>query len=197
MHDDKCFHHMKGKYTFHEFNRRMQEMIKDISNVDDLSGFEINARIRMLANVFDSLMNQREGENTISGPRMGILVRLMIDDEMEFGSNMTPTILSRLQGVSKNTVSSLIRGLEDQGLVTREIDRTDKRIFRLRITEKGRQLVREDIPQTAQYLNLLTSGLTDEEKKQLIALLDKLRNNLFTYAHDSRKSFFEDTGDRH
>jgi DNA-binding MarR family transcriptional regulator len=196
MHDDKCFHHMKGKYTFHEFNRRMQEMIKDMSNVDDLSGFEINSRIRILANVFDSLMHQRENEKAISGPRVGILMRLMMDEEMEFGSSLTPTILSRLQGVSKNTVSSLIRGLEDQGLVTREIDQTDKRIFRLRITERGRQLVKEDVPQIAQYLNTITSGLTAEEKVQLIALLDKLRTNLLTYMHDSRKASFGKPRDR-
>jgi DNA-binding MarR family transcriptional regulator len=96
---------------------------------------------------------------------------------------MTPTELSRFQNVSKNTISSLVRGLEEQGLVTREIDRDDKRIFRLRITDKGRNLVMEETPKRAIYLNTLVTDLNDEEKQRLIELLFKLRGSLINQAH--------------
>ena len=62
---------------------------------------------------------------------------------------MSPTHLSRCQSVSKNTISSLIGGLEEQGLVERELDRDDKRVFRIHLTDAGRQAVRRPRPSTS------------------------------------------------
>ena len=76
---------------------------------------------------------------------------------------MSPTHLSRCQNVSKNTISSLIGGLEEQGLVERELDRTDKRVFRIHLTDAGRQAVQETAPDHVAYLNALAGGL--ERKK--------------------------------
>jgi MarR family transcriptional regulator, negative regulator of the multidrug operon emrRAB len=91
---------------------------------------------------------------------------------------MSPTHLSRCQNVSKNTISSLIGGLEEQGLVERELDRTDKRVFRIHLTDTGRQAVQETAPEHVAYLNALAGGLTEEERGQLIGLLEKLHASL-------------------
>jgi MarR family 2-MHQ and catechol resistance regulon transcriptional repressor len=117
---------------------------------------------------------------------MGILMRLMMDEKMGVGEPLTPTVLSEFQNVSKNTISSLIRGLEEQGLVTREIDQKDKRMFRLRITDKGRDLVHEDLPQMAVMMNTLTEVLSTEEKAQLLSLLGKLKMSLIEQAHRNK-----------
>jgi DNA-binding MarR family transcriptional regulator len=91
---------------------------------------------------------------------------------------MSPTYLSRCQSVSKNTISSLIGGLEEQGLVERELDRTDKRVFRIHLTDAGRQAVEETAPEHVAYLNALAGGLSGDERVQLVRLLEKLHGSL-------------------
>jgi MarR family 2-MHQ and catechol resistance regulon transcriptional repressor len=181
-----CFHSMGKKISFEEFNMMMRQNIIDITKSKDVSGIEISSSVRMLANMFDALSGQNESEKGISGPRMGILMRLMMDEKMGVGEPLTPTVLSEFQNVSKNTISSLIRGLEEQGLVTREIDQKDKRMFRLRITDKGRDLVHEDLPQMAVMMNTLTEVLSTEEKAQLLSLLGKLKMSLIEQAHRNK-----------
>jgi len=181
---DHEFPHRNGrKIAFEEFNRELRQNVKAIAETDDISGFELSSGIHMLANMFDSFLNVRDNEIGISSQRMGILMRLYMDDKMGIDGALTPTELSRFQNVSKNTISSLIRGLEEQGLVTREIDRDDKRIFRLRITDKGRELVKEETPKRAVFLNQLVTDLSVNERQQLTELLLKLRKSMINQAH--------------
>jgi DNA-binding MarR family transcriptional regulator len=186
MDKNNFFHHMDHNKQFEHLNEVMLENMKEISGTDDVSGFQLGSNIRMLANFYDSFLLQKDGEKCISGPRLGILIRLMMEEKYGISKPMTPTFLSRSQNVSKNTISSLIAGLEAQGLVTREIDPNDKRVFQLHITEKGRELVKEEAPQKAKFMNSLASELSIEEKKQLIELLQKLRKSVISQAHHGR-----------
>jgi DNA-binding MarR family transcriptional regulator len=96
---------------------------------------------------------------------------------------ITPTFLSHMQNVGKNTISSLVRGLEDQGLIQRENDSADRRIYRLKLTDAGRKLIVEQAPRHIEYLNSMVSGLSDEEQTQLIELLDKLLKSLLVHSN--------------
>ncbi len=55
---------------------------------------------------------------------------------------------------------------------------SDKLLFRLRITDKGRNLVLEDTQNKARDLNSMIDGLSSEEQKRLLGLLDKLRMSM-------------------
>jgi DNA-binding MarR family transcriptional regulator len=186
MHDHRCMTIDGRKIDFDEFNALLRQKIMNIAGIDDVSGFELYSSLRMLANMFDAFLGQNDGETGISTARMGILVRLMMDESLGIKEPLTPTALSRFQNVSKNTISSLIRGLEDQGLVTRELDREDKRVFRLKITEEGKKLVVAETPRTAQYLNMISSDLSKDEIRQLIGLLQKLRDSMIKQAHKQK-----------
>jgi DNA-binding MarR family transcriptional regulator len=196
MNKSRCNHPGHGKYSFDEFSRLIRQNVKEMARTDDISGFEVSSSIRMLANMFDVVTNQSENEKGISDPRMGILMRLLIDEKMGIGEPSTPTGLSKTRNVSKNTISALVRGLEEQGLVTREIDEYDKRVFRLRITDKGRDLVLEDTPRKARELNSMIDILSSEEQEQLIGLLDKLRKSMIERVCMAKKglSKTEDNG---
>ncbi len=91
---------------------------------------------------------------------------------------LTPTELSQFQQVSKNTISSLLRGLEEQGYIQREIDPKDLRVFRIHLTEAGRQLILSMGPKRVQGLNQLLVDMSDDEKTLLIQLLHTLRISL-------------------
>lgn len=188
MHQKKCFHVNGKEISFDEFNELLKQRIKTMAGIEDVRGFELFSLLHMLANVSDSLVGQYDGDREVSSARAGILMRLFVDDSMGIDSPLTPTELSRFQNVSKNTISSLIRGLEDQGLVTRELDQVDKRVFRLKITDSGKQLVNEIVPRKARLMNSFTNGLSPEELDQLLALLQKLRGSLIKQVHENRKS---------
>jgi DNA-binding MarR family transcriptional regulator len=192
----KCFH-MNGKeISFDEFNEMVKQRVKMMAGIDDVRGFELFTLLHMLANVSDTLTSQNDGDRGVSSARACILMRLFVDDSMGIDSSLTPTELSRFQNVSKNTISSLIRGLEDQGLVTRELDQNDKRVFRLKITDSGRQLVRDFVPRKAQLMNTLTNGLSPAELDQLLTLLQKLRGSLIMKVHENRKKKLTSENDR-
>ena len=113
----------------------------------------------------------------LSGPRWRLLLHLHVA-EYTGKTSLSPTELSSLQVVTKNTISSLLRSLEDQGLIERTLDPNDRRQFQIGLTDEGRDLVRTSTPQLMAYLNQLTSGLSSDEISQLQALLDKLHRSL-------------------
>ncbi|NRD79457.1 MarR family transcriptional regulator [Bacillus sp. BRMEA1] len=74
----------------------------------------------------------------------------------------------------KATTARAIKKLEEAGYITRKIDEKDRRSFQLFPTAKGLEFypVLMDILKTSNHS--LTLQLTDEEKDQLIYLLQKL-----------------------
>jgi DNA-binding MarR family transcriptional regulator len=151
-----------------------REKIKELTGLEDFRGIEIAGNLRRLGNIYDALFSLNIRGAEFTGPRLGILIRLYIDEMMGREDGITPTFLSHIQNVGKNTISSLIRGLELQGLVKRENDPNDRRIYRLQLTDAGRKLVTEETPKYAAYLNSVTADLNSEELDQLTILLDKL-----------------------
>ena len=82
-------------------------------------------------------------------------------------------------------MSSLIGGLEEQGLVERTINSEDKRGFNIRITKAGREMITGSMPARIHYINQVTSGITVKEKEEIIRLLMKLRVSLFKMRRES------------
>lgn len=149
----------------------------ELTGEAEVSGFQIAALIRLVANQYEHFLEHSTREDDLSGPRMGILVRLMEARRHGAGS-LTPTELSRYQKVSRNTISALLRGLEDQKLIQRELNPDDRRLFHIRITESGIRAVRAIAPQRLALSNEMISGLNEAEQAQLIALLSKLYTSL-------------------
>lgn len=71
-------------------------------------------------------------------------------------------------------MSEYINRLEDDGYVTREVDPSDKRATLITLTEKGQARAAEIQDEHDERIGRLFTGLTGDEKLQLICLLDKL-----------------------
>ena len=156
----------------------VREMVGDLAGDADPSGIEIVRLVRMVCNIYDARVDDALRESGLSGPRWRLLLRMLGEEKRRGLGGMSPTHLSRCQNVSKNTISSLIGGLEEQGLVERELDRVDKRVFRIHLTDAGRQAVLDTAPEHVAYLNSLAAGLSEDEREQLIGLLEKLHASL-------------------
>ncbi len=142
------------------------------------SGLDLLRQLHMVTNAVDAAADERLRDSNLSGPRWVLLLRLLADERCGCRDGISPTYLSRHQQVSKNTISVLLRGLEEQGLVDRTLVPDDRRACRIRLTDAGRNLIETTAPEHIAFLNGLTAGLTAEESRQLAALLDKLYRSL-------------------
>lgn len=169
-----------------DFDLRHEQWIKNLeesSSGSDIRGIEIAGTIRMITRFFDLAVRQSSAYSELSGPRLGILLRLMAEEDSGNAAGINPTHLSHMQNVKKNTISALISGLEEQGLVVRSVDPSDKRGCLIRITRTGRALVKSTAPGRFEFMNQAVSSLTSEEKDQLLVLLEKLRSSLVRQVH--------------
>ncbi len=108
------------------------------------------------------------------------MLRLLFEEQMGSPEGITPTVLSHSQRVSKNTISALLRGLEEQGLIQRNLDPKDLRVFRIQLTPTGRNLIMATAPGWVNDLNQMVSGLTPQEREQLFTLVNKLQHSLMS-----------------
>jgi DNA-binding MarR family transcriptional regulator len=83
--------------------------------------------------------------------------------------------LSEMLGVAARTTTSVVDGLEREGLVERVRHPTDRRAFLLALTESGRVRHREAEEVDRIALAEATSGLAAKEREQLRTLLARIR----------------------
>ena len=82
--------------------------------------------------------------------------------------------ISALLRVKSPTITPVIRGLEDEGLVKRTMDPDDRRAVRITITEAGRDIIRAAHDERMQIFNRLVEHLGEEDSTQLAELLTKV-----------------------
>ncbi len=144
----------------------------------DPTGLQVMRMIRMTANLYDSVLPNPLGPSHLSGPRWHVLMRLLQQEEQARGEGLTPTELSECLQVSRNTISALLRGLEEHGLIERNLDQEDRRIFRIRLSAAGRARAQTGAPHFLIYVNRLVADLTPEEQEQLLVLLGRLYESI-------------------
>ena len=168
--------HMKMDHE--QFREHFKDILQKRFNISDGSGLELLMtlhRVANLSNIFDSQGQEHEG---LSGPRWWLLMRLFFEEEMGNKDGLTPSFLSHSQRVSKNTISALLRGLEEQGFINRIMDANDLRIFRIQLTPAGREMIMRSAPGRIESLNSLYSVLDNEERDELQNILNKLNKTL-------------------
>src|SRR5512133_3343622 len=124
----------------------LRSHLKELTGSADTSGIELVSLIRNLTNLYEAVHSLESGEHGLSGPRWGLLLRLLAVEQHGNCTGVTPASLSRFQSVNKNTISALLRGLEEQGLIQRDLDPVDRRIFRIQLTPEGRRVVKTEAP---------------------------------------------------
>jgi DNA-binding MarR family transcriptional regulator len=77
-------------------------------------------------------------------------------------------------GMHAPRLVALIDELEGRGLVARERDPDDRRNYAISLTEEGRQLLAELGRVAREHELAMTSGLDDDERTQLLALLRRI-----------------------
>lgn len=108
----------------------------------------------------------------LKGPMFAFLLTLSHKDGCSQES------LARYLRFSKATATRVIKSLEKNGYVYREKDENDRRIYRVFISDEGREVVPAINNALQEWNNILLSDLSDEEEQIFRNLLDKTKNTL-------------------
>jgi DNA-binding MarR family transcriptional regulator len=106
-------------------------------------------------------------------PRFDLMAQL---ERAQQGLKMSE--LSQRMMVTGGNVTGITDGLEKEGLVVREGDPSDRRVFRVKLTVEGKRVFKRMAAEHEQWLIELFGGLTLEQKRQLMELLGELKARL-------------------
>jgi DNA-binding MarR family transcriptional regulator len=105
-------------------------------------------------------------------PRFDLLANLYRED------GQTLATLSRRLLVTAGNLTGLVDRAERDGVVERHDDPSDRRVSRIHLTHKGRQLIEQMLPIHAEYVGEILGALDGTERRELRRVLGKLRDAL-------------------
>jgi len=88
------------------------------------------------------------------------------------------TRLAKALAFDKVTVLRVVRGLEERGLIAREVSTTSRRHMAVRLTPAGGRLLKKSEVSVHEAYNRLMAPLDATQREQFIALLQQLTDGL-------------------
>lgn len=122
-------------------------------------------------------IEQAEGPGRLTMPQLRCLQAITKD-----GTALT-TQLARQMNVAVPTMTSMIDGLSERGLVGRHPDPADRRQVRIVMTDEGRAVLARYQAIMHERLRTLLSHLTPTQKKRLLVAMHDMAAMLDTSAH--------------
>jgi DNA-binding MarR family transcriptional regulator len=86
--------------------------------------------------------------------------------------------LSQRMMVTGGNVTGITDGLEKDGLVIREVDEHDRRVFHVRLSAEGQRQFRRMAAEHEQWVIGLFEDMSVKQKKQLVELLGELKRHV-------------------
>ncbi len=120
--------------------------------------------------MLSEIRRRLDGQITLA--RFDLLANLQREDGQTLAS------LSRRLLVTAGNLTGLVDRAERDGVVVRRPDPNDRRLSRVFLTRKGRDMVSDLIPLHAGYVAELLSALEPGERREMRRLLGKLRQSL-------------------
>lgn len=125
------------------------------------------------SDVFTALQTEL-GRYGLSDGKLSILLKLSTSP----GGALTPSQLAENLGITRASVTDLLSGLERAQLVVREPSQEDGRMALIRLSAQGQELLQRLIPDHFRRLQDLMQALSEQEKQELMVLLQKINQNI-------------------
>jgi DNA-binding MarR family transcriptional regulator len=148
------------------------------TRIHDDHHLSVRLWLRMLActNRIESFVRQNlqaKFETTL--PRFDLMAQL---ERAPQGLKMSE--LSQRMMVTGGNVTGITDGLEKEGLVVREVDTADRRVFRVKLSAEGQRQFRRMATEHEQWVIELFEGVSMKHKNQLVELLGDLKRHIRT-----------------
>jgi DNA-binding MarR family transcriptional regulator len=138
------------------------------------TAMDLMLTLRRTATSFQTMAEAYTKEYDLSPARVVIVMALAATK----GHTLQQAEIGRELSVSLGNLTALLASLEQSGLVKRRTDAGDGRVTNISLTAKGLALVRRFAPVHYRTVAAALEGLTLAEQQTLIALLDKMREQL-------------------
>ena len=177
--DDRIVRHLEefGPSAFGGSDLLKSIMLKSLLHYYpevDLSSLRIARELNFTQTLMMTWAEEYLRSSGLSWSKLFILLCLRaMQDAGEKGLN--PSTLSGHLSVTRNTVSTLLGGLERQGYVTREMDPEDKRRFVIRLTPAGWDAVERSSEPLFRHLQILLGSMNCEQRVALVHGLTELQ----------------------
>lgn len=112
------------------------------------------------------------GQKSITAPQFKALQILMKNETMTIGD------LSQKMDLACSTITDLIDRMESSKLVSRKRDEKDKRVVKIEVTEKGKEVLHEVLEERVQFLDSKLTSYSQEDKNRLYLELKKLYDSV-------------------
>lgn len=129
--------------------------------------------LRVSSELFEAF-EEHFSRHNVSRGRFSVLMLL----HRYAGEQMTCAELAKRAGVTRPTMTGLLDGLQEVGLVQRHSHPDDRRSFTVSLTERGREFLDNMLPEHFRRVGGLMSQLNEEERKMLVTLLQKVETGL-------------------
>lgn len=115
-----------------------------------------------------SLLNEISNSN-------GFILRYIEEHEDEV---ITQKDIEKAFSITRSTSSTVLSLMEKKELIVREVLKEDNRVKKVLITDKGKKINSDIKKEIDQFELNLIKGFNDEELKQFLFYIDKLKENL-------------------
>ena len=146
------------------------------TRVHDDHHLSVRLWLRMLSctNRIEGVVRQKLQANfDTTLPRFDLMAQL---ERAPQGLKMSE--LSQRMMVTGGNVTGITDGLEKEGLVVREVDPSDRRVFRVKLTPEGQKQFRRMAAEHEQWIIALFDGMSMKHKNQLAELLGDLKRHV-------------------
>ncbi len=106
------------------------------------------------------------------------LLRMMLN---HYPNGATPSEIAKHYKISLPSVSQKLKNLEDDGYISRDYDKKDKRVTIISLTKQGKEIAKAEYKKNLKMVNTALGNIEKEEKNELISLLKKLNYELEKY----------------
>lgn len=151
-----------------------ESLVKHAEKIPEINPSEVIAMLRVMqaaGEIQHAIIDVLEKEHQLSEGKLCVMIVLHQETE-----GLAPSLLARHAGVSRATISVMLRRMIRDGLVFTVSDADDARFKKICLSEAGKKMMDEILP--AHYLRItkLMGNLTEQEQEQLIGLLKKIVN---------------------
>ena len=115
-----------------------------------------------------SLLNEISNSN-------GFILRYIEEHEDEV---ITQKDIEKAFSITRSTASTVLSLMEKKELIVREVLKEDNRVKKVLITDKGKKINSDIKKEIDQFELNLIKGFNDDELKQFLFYIDKLKENL-------------------
>jgi DNA-binding MarR family transcriptional regulator len=142
------------------------------------STYLVHHQVHKTYNVLLSAQDELLRPYGLTTSKYRLMMWLLACERTDYTEGLLPSTLSKFHSVAANTGSALISGLEGQGLVERRKHATDNRKALIYLTAQGHALLETVRPLFDEFSQNLVEALSEEERKVLINLLEKLASSI-------------------